>query len=309
VKALTSFIERHKAGSPTDASVYWIHLKPCEIAVAFAAQSGQKVSHGCVKRVLQNLGYKYRKLRKDLATGTYARRNEQFEIIFRLVALMSLKTPILSMDCKKKERLGHLYREGKILSSASIKVFDHDYDHLSEGKVIPHGIYDLQRNEVYVTIGTSHETAQFIKDNLLWWWDNFGIHQYPDTHQILILCDAGGANSYRHHAFKKQMQLLAKSIGKDIIICHYPPYNSKWNPIEHRVFPHMHKAMQGVIFSDYTIVKQLIAKTTTKNKLLTVVRISDIQYDVGIKTTKNDLDYSTIFYNQAIPELSYRIAA
>jgi hypothetical protein len=71
----------------------------------------------------------------------------------------------------------------------------------------------------------------------------------------------------------------------------------------------MHKAMQGVIFSDYTIVKQLIAKTTTKNKLLTVVRISDIQYDVGIKTTKNDLDYSTIFYNQAIPELSYRIAA
>ena len=158
-QALRSFIERHKAGSPTDETVYWIHLKPREIAAAFASESGHKVSHGFVKRVLQSLGYKYRKLRKDLATGTYAQRDEQFKIIFRLIGLMSLKTPVLSMDCKKKKRLGHLYREGKLLSTASVKVFDHDYNHLSEGKVIPHGIYDLQRNEVYVTIGTSHETT------------------------------------------------------------------------------------------------------------------------------------------------------
>lgn len=309
MKALIAFIERHKAGSPTDATVYWIHLRPCEIAVNFERQSGQKVSHGCIKRVLKTMGYKYRKMRKNLATGTYARRNEQFEIIFQLVAIMSLKTPVLSMDCKKKERLGNLYREGKVLSTAAIEVFDHDYDHLSKGKVIPHGIYDVQRNEVYVTIGTNHETAEFAKDNLLWWWDDFGIHYYPDTDLILILCDAGGANSYRHYAFKKQMQILAQTIGKDIIICHYPPYNSKWNPIEHRVFPHMHTAMQGVVFSDYTIVKQLIANTSTKTNLLAIVRISHIQYDIGIKTSKDDIDYSKIRFNHIIPELSYRFVA
>jgi len=103
------------------------------------------------------------------------------------------------------------------------------YEHLATGKVIPRGIYDLQRKEGYISIGNSHETAEFIADNLLWWWDNFGIHNYPDTSSILILCDAGGANSYRHYCFKKQMLDFAAQIGKHIIICHHPPYASKWN--------------------------------------------------------------------------------
>jgi hypothetical protein len=184
------FIERHKAGSPTDAKVYWIHLKPKEIALKFELETGFKVSNGFVKRLLKTLGFKYRKLSKTLATGDYARRDEQFKIIFQLVATVSLKTPILSIDCKKKERLGNLYRDGKMYCTAPIEVFDHDYGHLSKGIVIPHGIYDLQRNEGYVSIGSSHETAEFTKDNLLWWWDNFGIHYYPDTSVILILCDA-----------------------------------------------------------------------------------------------------------------------
>ena len=90
----------------------------------------------------------------------------------------------------------------------------HDYDYLADGKIIPHGIYDLQRNEGYISIENSHETAEFIADNLLWWWDNFGIHNYPDTSSILIFCDAGGANSYRHYCFKKQMLEFASQIGK-----------------------------------------------------------------------------------------------
>ena len=263
IAELIAFIEQHKAGSPTDSSVYWIYLKPNRIAELFHEQTGNKVSHGLVKRILKGLGYKYRKLRKTLATGSYDKRDAQFNIIFRLVAIMSLNTPIISIDCKKKEQLGTLYRAGKVYSSAPIDVYDHDYSYLSEGKVIPHGIYDLQRNEGYISIGSSHETAQFIKDNLLWWWDNFGIHHYPNAKSILILCDAGGANSYRHYAFKKQILILAKEIGLDIIICHYPPYASKWNPIEHRLFAHVHHAIQGVVFTDYELVKELISQTST----------------------------------------------
>ena len=81
----------------------------------------------------------------------------------------------------------------------------------------------------YISIGNSSDTSEFIADNLLWRWDNFGIHHYPDAHSIIILCDAGGANSCRHHCFKKQMLQLASVIGKTLIICHYPPYASKWN--------------------------------------------------------------------------------
>lgn len=169
-KLLHEFIERHKAGSPIDASVYWIHWKPREIAERFFEEYAQKVSHGLVKRQLRNLGYRYRKLSKNLPTGFYEKRDQQFKVIFTLIAIMSLNTPILSIDCKKKERLGKLYREGKCYTQQPIKVYDHDYDHLAEGKVIPHGIYDLQRHQAYISVGESHETAEFIADNLRWWW-------------------------------------------------------------------------------------------------------------------------------------------
>jgi hypothetical protein len=126
----------------------------------------------------------------------------------------------------------------------------HDYEYLSEGKVIPHGIYDIQANKGYISIGNSAETADFAVDNLLWWWTEHGIHLYPDAKNILLSCDAGGANSYRHHIFKDRLIALCEQTGLSIIVSHYPPYSSKWNPIEHRLFCHVHQAMSGVVFSD-----------------------------------------------------------
>ena len=306
---IEQYIERYKAGSPTDSSVYWIHYQPKELATMIFEETGIYVSNSVVKRVLKKASYRYRKLRKTLSTGTFEYRNEQFEIIFQLIGLRHLGTPLISIDCKKKECLGNFYRDGKVLCTKSLEVFDHDYSHLSEGKVIPHGIYDLQMNKGYISIGKSHETASFIGDNILWWWDNYGIHNYPMADKIIILCDAGGGNSYRHHAFKKEILKLAKTIGKDIIVCHYPPYASKWNPIEHRLFAHVHRAMQGVIFTDYDIIKELIEKTSTKNGLEVVVRLNLEDYEIGIKTDKSEVDFDRIQFNQKIPSLSYRIAA
>lgn len=268
---------------------------------------GEKVSHGFVKRLLKDSGYRYRKARKTLPTGECTYRDKQFKIIFNLVAIMSIDSPVISIDCKKKERLGNLYRDGKVYTNGTIDVFDHDYSHLSEGVVIPHGIYDIALNKGYISIGTSHETAEFIIDNLLWWWEDFGIHHYPDAKNILILCDAGGANSYRHHAFKKQLLRLTKIIGIDIIICHYPPYSSKWNPIEHSLFCHVHRSMQGVIFSDYELVKNMINKTSTNTGLTVDVRINYKCYSTGIKTTRDEIDFERVQFNQQIPKLSYRI--
>ena len=306
---LGDFIECHKAGSPTDTSVYWIHWKPSEIAKRFFEEHAQKVSHSLVKRQLRARGYKYRKMSKTLATGCYKRRDEQFKIIFTLIATMSLQTPIVSIDCKKKERLGRLYRSGSCYSQQPVEVYDHDYEYLAEGKVVPHGIYDLQRHEAYISIGKSHETAEFVADNLLWWWENFGLHYYPDAETILILCDAGGANSYRHYAFKKQMLALAEQIGLDFIICHYPPYCSKWNPIEHRVFAHLHRAMHGVMLTDYRLVQELLQKAHTPGGLTVIVRLNEKQYQTGIKTDKKEVDFNRIQFHQQIPKLSYRITA
>lgn len=299
---LTALIERYKAGSPTDSNVYWISLRPCAIAKLFEEQHHIKISNGSVKRLLKELGYGYRKQTKQLATGSYAYRNQQFEIICSLVLVMSLKSPVLSIDCKKKERLGNFYRNGKCFCTKAVKVYDHDYEHLSEGKVIPHGIYDIQANKGYISIGDSSETADFIVDNLLWWWWEYGIHQYPDAKNILLLCDAGGANSYRHFIFKHRLMEFAKQTGLSVIVCHYPPYCSKWNPIEHRLFSQVHKAMEGVVFSDYQTVQKLIGQTSTKTGLTIVVRLNLKDYPTGIKINKTDIDEKRISYHPVIPE-------
>ena len=124
VLKLGDFINSHKAASPTDPDVYWIHLKPKEIALIFEQEHSLKESHGLVKRQLLDMNFKYRKLSKNLTTGKYADRDKQFKVIFSLIALMSLQTPIVSIDCKKKEVLGKLYRAGKSYVTEAIKVYD-----------------------------------------------------------------------------------------------------------------------------------------------------------------------------------------
>ena len=221
--------------------------------------------------------------------------------------LVSLDCPIISIDCKKKELIGNLYREGRLLSTDERHVYDHDYTNLAEGKIIPHGIYDLLLNKGYISLGASAETAHFITDNLLWWWTQYGIQHYPDAKRIVLLCDAGGGNSYRHHAFKKYLQQLSKEIGIEIMVCHYPPYSSKWNPIEHRLFCHVHRAMQGTLFASYEVVKQVIEKTTTNKGLTVVVRLNLKQYPTKIKTSAQEVDSRRIMFHQTIPKLNYRI--
>jgi len=127
---LTALIESYKAGSPTDSDVYWVSLRPCSIAKLFEERHHIKISNGLVKRLLKELGYGYRKQTKQMVIGSYARRNEQFKIICSLVLAMSLESPVLSIDCKKKEKLGNFYRNGKCFCTKPIKVYDHDYEHL-----------------------------------------------------------------------------------------------------------------------------------------------------------------------------------
>ena len=310
-RMLLIFIDKRKAGSPTDPDVYWISETPMQLASSFYEESGLSVSNGVMKRLLKELGYKYRKPSKVLPTGVYAQRDAQFKIIFQLLALLCVSEshPVISIDCKKKERLGNLSRGAQCLCTDSIDVLDHDYEHLSEGKVVPHGIYDLNTKTGYITVGVSSETAEFVFDNLMWWWTEYGIHQYPDAESILLLCDAGGANSYRHHVFKYWMLEFAKQTGVSLVICHYPPYASKWNPIEHRLFCHVHSATSGIVFDKYQTVLDTIGKTSTSTGIKVVVRMNWKFYQTGQKMDKKLIDDSKIMAHPEIPMLNYRIVA
>ncbi len=142
---------------------------------------------------------------------------------------------------------------------------------------------------------------------MIWWWETYGIHHYPDASHLLIFCDCGGANSYRHHAFKKELQRVARYIGIKIVVVHYPPYCSKWNPIEHRLFCQIHRRAEGCIFTSHEQVKQIFETTTTKTGLKVFVRINPIIYQKGLKIKKEEIDDQRILKHPELPQFNYTI--
>lgn len=270
-----------------------------------------EVEPKCIKRILHYAGYRKRKPAKQLATGTSPDRSEQFRVISFLSALflMMENNPIISIDTKKKEILGELTRNAPLLTKGkeAVQVKDHDYPHLGVGKAIPHGIYDLKLNEGYVSLGASHETAEFVVDNLEWWWESAGKFEYREATRILILCDSGGANGHRHHLFKKLLQELARKIGKKLVICHYPPYCSKYNPIERRLFAQVHRTIQETILTSLEQVQTLMKKTATKTGLSVEVRINRKYYPLKQPSLAAEIDRKRLLRHPTMPELSYTI--
>lgn len=223
-----------------NAKIRWVKLSRTAISEKMASFD-IIVSRKIVKKLLKKHNFVKRKMQRKISLGKSADREQQFKnIISEKEKYMDSDNPIISVDTKKKELIGgNLHREGSVYCTQTIEVSDHDYVHLADLKMAPHGIYDIKQNKAYVNIGTSSETAEFVCDSLKNWWLNNGKNAYPKASEILMFCDSGGANSYRHHIFKAEVQRLVNEINIPLKIAHYPPYTSKWNPIEHRVFPHV----------------------------------------------------------------------
>jgi hypothetical protein len=166
--------------------------------------------------------------------------------------------PVISIDTKKKELIGNFSRDGKTYTQAQVETSDHDFASAADGKLIPHGIFDVVRNEGHLNLNLSHDTSEFCCDSIAHWWLNYGRQIYATASKILILCDGGGSNSSRSNLFKEALKKLAIQLGIDIRIAHYPPHCSKHNPIEHCFFSHVTRACQGVVFHSIEIAKQFI---------------------------------------------------
>ena len=214
--------------------------------------------------IMGKKGFVKGKAQKRKAIGRCEKRNEQFKNIARLKKeYHNQGNPVLSVDTKKKEFLGSLYREGKLYVQKGEELirWDHDFPYLADGVAIPNGVYDIYKNEAYINIGTSSETSEFICDSINRWWKNRGRYDYSGCGSILLLMDAGGGNNCRHYFFKEDLQKLVDREGKEIRIAHYPPYTSKWNPIEHRVFAHVTRMLEGVVFESHEVIRKMISLT------------------------------------------------
>lgn len=234
-------------------------------------------------------------------------RNAQFENISRLKTLYQAEgNPIISMDTKKKEYLGNFYRDGYAYTQETLLAFDHDFNSFADGIIIPHGLYDLLHNKGYINLGTSKDTSEFACDSLRNWWSNQGQYDYPQSTSILLLCDGGGSNNSRHYIFKADLQQLVKEIGVEIRIAHYPPYASKYNPIEHRLFPHVTRACQGVLFKSVELVKTLMERTHTQTGLQVTVQVIDKIYQTGRTVADEFKQNMPILFDEHLPHWNYR---
>ena len=235
-------------------------------------------------------------------------RNEQFIKINKLKEEYNqTENPIISIDTKKKEFIGNFYREGQLYAKETIKAFDHDFNSFADGVVIPHGIYDVKRNTGFVNIGTSHETSEFACDSLRTWWKNEGENNYKNATSILMLCDGGGSNSSRHFIFKEQLQKLVNEINVEIRVAHYPPYCSKYNPIEHRMFSHMTRACKGVGFKSVGLVKSLIENAKTSKGFKVTAKVINKIYETGRKVAKGFKENMKIVFDEVLPKWNYKV--
>ena len=128
----------------------------------------------------------------------------------------------------------------------------------------------------------------------------------------MLLCDGGGSNPAdtargQAHLFRTDVQRLANDLGMEIRMAHYPPYASKYNPIEHRLFPHLTRVCRGVILQSIDLVAQLMRKAKTRTGLSVEIDILDKVYEIGRKVGQATKDAVNLVRDTILPRWNYRI--
>ena len=242
---------------------------------------GYDISRYFVRQILDSLGLRERSFYKDLPMKEVKNRDEQFQRISSIrEEAEAVGLPIISIDTKKKEMIGNFKRDGKALCNGPLKSLDHDFSTFSDGQIVPHGIYDVTRNEGYMTLGISHDTSKFVCDNIARVWLEHLQEQYPNARTLVILCDGGGSNSSSHRIVKQDLMDLANKLGIRLLVVHYPPYCSKFNPIEHRLFSQITRSWSGAPLMSLQNAADRAAMTTTKKGLMVHVHINSKTYDI-----------------------------
>lgn len=305
-EAFLAVIEEHTAGSPMDERIKWTNLSRQSIANKLK-DKGFPISVTVIDKLLRKHKFRRRQAFKyEAGKKNIPNRDEQFKNIERLKEeYHEAGNPVMSMDVKKKELIGNFYRDGKLYTQRVIKVYDHDFKSQAEGKIVPHGLYDVYRNVGYITLGVSHDTSQFACECIRQWWLKYGKFEYKHSKKLLLLCDCGGSNNARYYIFKEDLQKLSDELNIEIRIAHYPPYTSKYNPIEHKLFPHITRACEGVIFKTLEMAKHFMSKASTSKGLKVFSSILDKTFKTGRKYAHDFKENMQIQFDDFLPQWNY----
>ena len=304
---LQQAVKEHTAGSPVEPDQLWTNRSPAELASELTEQ-GHPVDRKTVQRMLKDdLGLSRRQMVKTRSMGESADRDAQFRRMQEIQAEFHEQGfPVLGVDTKKKELLGEFYRSGPAWTNGRVRAWDHDFPSSGWGKVIPYGVYDLARNESLVYLAQGSDTGQLAVDAVRRWWHRLGKWWYPADAPLLLLADCGGSNGYRVPLYREQLQCLANRLGKTIRVCHLPPYCSKYNPIDHRLFCHISRSLQSLMLRSIELIREAIGRTTTRQGLRVVTELARKLYPSGIKASPEYLKQETVIRDKILPQFNYR---
>jgi len=290
VVSLEKLVEGGTRGDP-GSPLRWTCKSTRSLARALRRQ-GFQISSNKVSQLLRSQGYSLQANRKTVEGKQHPDRDAQFEQINgRVRAFQRTGQPVISVDTKKKEPLGNMKNPGRTYRPKGnpVKVTTHDFPDKQLGKAVPYGVYDVTNNEAGVSVGVSHDTAEFAVAAIRRWWVRMGKKRFPRAKRLLITADCGGSNSPRTRLWQWALQQFANKTGLKLELCHYPPGTSKWNKIEHRLFCHITRNWQGVPLESYEVVVNLIGSTRTEAGLEVHAWLDSQEYQKSMKVNEVEL--------------------
>jgi len=282
--ALLALVEPDSIGDPERPLRYTV--KSTRTLAAELTTAGHPVSPWTVANLLHAEGFSLQGNSKQVEGSSHEDRDAQFTYInAQSIAHLDAGQPVISVDTKKKEIVGLYKNGGKQWRPAGdpTRVQVHDFPDPLLGKANPYGVYDINANTGWVSVGTDHDTAAFAVETIRRWCRDVGKDAYPNADRLLICADGGGSNGYRLRAWKTQLAALSTETGLTITVCHFPPGTSKWNKIEHRLFSHISMNWRGRPLTSHQVIIDLIGATTTRTGLKVHAELDNNVYPLGIK--------------------------
>ncbi|MGH8403841.1 MAG: ISAzo13 family transposase, partial [Gammaproteobacteria bacterium] len=268
VADLKMLIEPATRGDPMQALLWTTHS--LRKLAKELARKGHTVCPTVVGDLLRRMGYRLQANSKTREGAKHIDRDAQFEYInTQAKAFLTAHEPVISVDTKKKELVGNFKNNGREWRPKGRPelVNVHDFIDPKLSRAVPYGVYDINHNVGWISVGTDHDTASFAVHAIRRWWRTMGKKRHPTAKRLMITADGGGSNGYRVRLWKVELQMLAAELKLPITICHLPPGTSKWNKVEHRLFSFITINWRGKPLRSYRTIVQLIAATTTDTGL------------------------------------------
>lgn len=309
VSQLKDLVAAHTAGSAVEPGRVWTN-RSCQSLSEELADCGFSVCANTVDRLLRNeLGLSRRKMEKTLSMGQSADRDAQFKRLHQLKQYFLARSwPVISIDTKKKELLGRFERAGAAWTNDRLRAWDHDFPSSSWGKAIPYGVYDVAADEALVYLAQGADTGELACDAIRRWWYRLGKWRYDATSPILVLADCGGSNGYRVPLFRQQLHALSQRLGRTFRVCHLPPYCSKYNPIDHRLFCHLSRSLQAMQLTSIEVIQDAIHQTTTRTGLRVVCELAPRSYARGVKADPDFLANEPTIRDNKLSPYNYKFS-